>query len=40
MLIDGAAYWLGATYGVYVEALDCFELGNCFVPRSSTTYRD
>ncbi len=37
-LVDGERYWLGATWGVYDEDSDTFNLGNCFVYRANTWF--
>jgi len=39
-LIDGKKYWLGACWGKYNKESDCFMLGNCFVDRWKTIYKD
>jgi hypothetical protein len=39
-LIDGEKYWLGATWGIYNKQQDNFRIGNCFVNRWNTIYKD
>ena len=39
-LIDGEKYWLGATWGIYDKASNTFIMGNCFVPKSKTIFKN
>jgi hypothetical protein len=39
-LIDGNKYWLGAVWGVYNKENDYFVVGNTFVYRWDTIYKD
>jgi len=39
-LIDGKEYWLGAVWGVYKQNTDVFIVGNTWVERWKTIYKD
>jgi hypothetical protein len=39
-LIDGNKYWLGAVWGTYRKDGDYFDIGNTFVYRYQTNYKD
>lgn len=40
LLEDKTRYWLGATFGRFDLKSDSFDLGNCFVHRSKTIYKN
>jgi hypothetical protein len=40
ILIDGQKYWLGACWAVFDKVQDVFHVGNCFVWRGETIYKD
>jgi hypothetical protein len=39
-LIDGQKYWLGACFAKYNKKDNCFLLGNCYIDRFKTIYKD
>ena len=39
-LIDGNKYWLGACFGKFSKKDNCFLLGNCYIDRFKTIYKD
>ena len=39
-LIDGEEYWLGTCWGIYYKDTSTFTLGNCFVPKHQTIFKN